>query len=57
MSEEKQIKQRGEKMEEIEKDLEEIIKDQLEYYKKTKKVPSSDVLDTINVLVNIKNCY
>lgn len=44
-------------MEEIEKDLEEIIKDQLEYYKKTKKVPSSDVLDTINVLVNIKNCY
>lgn len=42
-------------MEEIEKALEKIIKDQLEYCKKNKEVPSSNVLDTINVLVNIKN--
>lgn len=44
-------------MKEIEETLEEIIKDQLEFYKKKKEVPSSDVLDTINVLVNIKNHY
>ncbi len=44
-------------MEEIEKSLTEIIKQQLEIYKKNKTVPSREVLDTIHVLINIKNCY
>ena len=44
-------------MEEIEKALEEIIKDQLGFYKENKEVPSSDVLDTIKVLCNIRNSF
>lgn len=37
-------------MEEIQKELTEIIKEQLEQCKKNKKVPSREVLDTIQVL-------
>lgn len=44
-------------MENIEKSLTEIIEEQLEQCKKFKTVPSREVLDTIYVLVNIRNCY
>ena len=37
-------------MEEIEKELTEIIKEQLKQCKENKKVPSREVLDTIQVL-------
>ena len=40
----------GKNMEEIQKELTEIIKEQLEQCKKNKKVPSREVLDTIQVL-------
>lgn len=42
-------------MEEIEKKLIEIIKQQLEQCEKNKTVPSKEVLDTINTLVYLKN--
>lgn len=41
-------------MEEIEKSLEEIIKEQLKQCKENGKVPSSDVLSTIQILQNLK---
>jgi hypothetical protein len=44
-------------MEEIEKSLTEIIEEQLKQCKNSKTVPSREVLDTIHVLINIKNCY
>lgn len=44
-------------MEEIEKLLIDITKVRLEDLKKDKKVPSSDVLDTINTLCNIRNSF
>lgn len=37
-------------MEEVEKELTEIIKEQLKQCKENKKVPSREVLDTIQVL-------
>lgn len=43
----------GENMEEIEKELTEIIKEQLKQCKENKKVPSREVLDTIQVLNTI----
>lgn len=42
-------------MEEIEKKLIEIVKEQLEQCEENKKVPSREVLDTINTL-NILIC-
>ena len=44
-------------MKEIEKLLEEIIKEQLEQAKKNKTVPSREVLDTIETLNVIENCF
>lgn len=44
-------------MEEVEKILIEIIKEQLEQYQKSKIVPSKEVLDTIKTLVCLRNCY
>lgn len=41
----------------IETTLLKIIRSNLEECQKNKTVPSSDVLDTINTLVNFKNCY
>ena len=41
----------------IETTLLKIIRSKLEDCEKNKTVPSSDVLDTINTLVNFKNCY
>ncbi len=43
-------------MGEIEKELIEIVKEQLKQCKENKTVPSSDVLDTIRTLKEI-NCF
>lgn len=42
-------------MEEIQKELTEIIKEQLEQCKENKKVPSREVLDTIQVLNSLNS--
>lgn len=44
-------------MEKIEKELEDIVLEKLKKLKEKKEVPSKEVLDTINTLVHIKNCY
>lgn len=41
----------------IEDTLLKIIKDNLTKCEENKEVPSSGILDTINTLVNFKNCY
>ena len=44
-------------MDEIEKELTEIIKEQLKECKENKKVPSREVLDTIQALNAISHLY
>ncbi len=41
----------------IEDTLLKIIKENLKVCEENKTVPSSGILDTINTLVNFKNCY
>ncbi len=43
--------------ESIEKTLLRIVRTELEKCEENKQVPSREVLDTINTLVNFKNCY